>query len=202
MPLIEKAGTGKRQPTSPTVREGKSSLYEQLAAKWLAGLNYNQFRNIYIGNAQDKRLVTLGLPAPYVGHVGIISIKSGIKWVVEAVKGKGVQKISYQDWLKERKNADVWLGRFKKLSTENKELIVDRASRQLGKPYNLMNRNLNDNREFYCSKLVWFSVFNSLGFALDDNPDPERLIWYSPRQLMGSSYIELIFSPGPYKESR
>lgn len=183
------------------VRASKADRYEQIAADWLAELNYEQFREIYIGEAQDERLSAFGLPAPYVGHVAIILIEKEIRWVVEAVKGKGVRKIRYTNWLAERSDADVWLGRFVKLSSADKGLIVDQAGRQLGKPYSLMNRNLNDDSVFYCSKLVWFSVFNALGFALDDNPNPKRLIWYSPKQLMGSPYIQLVFSPGPYKES-
>lgn len=180
------------------VGDSKSSSYEKLAAEWLEELSYEEFRDSYIGQAQDEILGTLGLPAPYVGHVGIISIENGVPWVVEAVLGKGVQKIRYQDWLEERSNADVWLGRFKKISLANKRKIVDLAKSQLEKPYSLFNRNLINDKSFYCSKLVWYSVFKSLGFALDNNTDPKRIGWLSPKQLMWLPYIKLIFEPSAY----
>ena len=174
-----------------------SSTYEKAAAEWLQEISYDQFRYSYFGTAQDEHQEMFGLPAPYTGHVGIISIEKGKAWVVEAVQG-GVQIIPYKDWLAERKSADVWVGRLKKIKSSDLKRIVKVAKKQIGKPYRLMNRDLADDSSFYCSKLVWFSVFNSLKIALDNDPDPRRFGWYSPKQLMGSPYIQLMFSSGPY----
>jgi hypothetical protein len=32
----------------------------------------------------------------------------------------------------------------------------------------------------------------------DDNPSPNRVLWYSPKQLTKSKHIELIVNPGDY----
>ena len=184
-----------------SIENSDATTYEKALANWLKELDYAQFREIYIGEKQDQLLGTLELPIPYVGHVGIISVQDGEPWVVEAIWGIGVQNIQYTDWLTERSDADVWQYRFDSFSSSCTEEIVNCAKAQLDKPYGFFNLNLNDSKSFYCSKLIWYSVFNAIGLAVDNNPNPERFIWYSPRQLMGSRYLELIHSPGSYVSS-
>ena len=184
-----------------SIENSDATTYEKILADWLKELDYDQFREDYIGEQQTQVLGTLGLPIPYVGHVGIISVQEGKPWVIEAVWEIGVQKIPYADWLIERSDADVWQYRLDHFNSSSIGKIVDCANDQLEKPYGFFNLNLNDSKSFYCSKLIWYSVFNTLGLALDDNPNPERFIWYSPKQLMGSKYLKEIHAPGTYSIS-
>src|ERR1051326_1398113 len=64
--------------------------------------------------------------------------------------------------------------------------------------FNIWNFDLGDDREFYCSKLMWYSVWTTLGLALDDMPWTTRLVWFSPKQLMHSPHVDVLFSPGNY----
>jgi hypothetical protein len=56
-----------------SVEHSNSTSYEKALAAWLKELDYDDFREAYIGEQQATVLETLGLPIPYVGHVGIIS---------------------------------------------------------------------------------------------------------------------------------
>lgn len=110
-----------------------ATQYEKALAGWLKELDYDDFREAYIGEQQATVLGSLGLPIPYVGHVGIISVEEGNPWVVEAVRGIGVQKIKYTVWINERSNADVWQYRFDGFSSSNIDHIVDCAIENLNK---------------------------------------------------------------------
>jgi cell wall-associated NlpC family hydrolase len=140
-----------------------------------------------------------GDPSIYSGHVGMIFMEDGNPWVVEAVHDK-VRTIRYKDWLEERPDADVWHARLKDISAPQRAQIAAEALRQNGKPYSLFNRNLDDDQAFYCSKLIWFAAFRALKLALDDDSDPNRLGWYTPKELLGSPYLDRLFTPtpGPY----
>jgi len=190
------------------------SDYERKAAEQLEKTSFEEFMALYFGEGADWRAYAFNyhgdstelrqygfdFPLPiHIGHVGMIFIKNGVPWVVDAVL-PWVRIVSYADWLKQYQGASVWHGRFKNLNPENNyEEIVKKACEQKDRPYSLFNRNLDDEREFYCSKLIWFSVFKVTGIALDGDSNPERLFWYTPKQLMNSEeHIKMIHNPGDY----
>ncbi|UGX85126.1 YiiX/YebB-like N1pC/P60 family cysteine hydrolase [Phyllobacterium meliloti] len=134
----------------------------------------------------------------YVGHVGIIEIEGGKPFVIEAISGKGVIRHSYADWLSSRPGEEVWHGRIKNLSGEQRAKVAVEAKKYLGRPYEFFNFDLNDDSGFYCSKLVWLAAFRSLNIAIDGNSDSKRRFWFSPKQLMNSEKVQVLFSPGSY----
>jgi len=113
--------------------------------------------------------------------------------------GLGVRRISYADWLRDRPGELVWVGRLRGVSPERRAAVATWAAEQLGKPYNFWDFNLEDASGFYCSKLAWLSVLQGAGFPPDDDRNPQRVLWYSPKQLMKSKHIKLIVNPGPYR---
>ena len=79
--------------------------------------------------------------------------------------------------------------------------------KQLGKPYEFFNFDLNDDSGFYCSKLAWMSVWRATSraaqrapVAVDDNPNPRRSFfdWFSPKQLVNARRVTLLHKPGDY----
>ena len=162
-------------------------------------MDYREFLAVYEGNQE------IGVPGAYsggsvyVGHVGIVDIDGdGIPWVIEALIGKGVVKTRYVDWLTSRSDEVVWLGRVAQLDGSQRKKIADAASKEIDKPYRFWNFDLLDSSGFYCSKLAWYSAFSSLGLALDANPKSNRVLWYSPKQMLYSATIIRLFDPGPY----
>ncbi len=166
----------------------------------LRALDYREFLARYHGDQQP------GIPGVYssgggiyVGHVGIIDVaSSGAIFVVEALWGRGVIRHSYDEWLANRPNEVIWLGRVKGRSNDERASIVEEAKKYINRPYDFWNFDLNDDHGFYCSKLVWLSVFRSLSFAIDGNSNPERAFWFSPKQLLYLPAIDRIHDPGPY----
>lgn len=143
-----------------------------------------------------------------VGHVGIIEVgANGIAYVVEATPqgpagAAGVIRTRYADWLNNYVNIQVWHGRLGNLDVRARNRILATAMAQLGKPYDFFNFDLNDDRGFYCSKLVWMSLWRSASIAADDNPDPKRgnrfPPWFSPKQLIAAKRVEILHKPGEY----
>lgn len=144
-----------------------------------------------------------------VGHVGFIEVGAqGIPYVVEATPKRpdgtvgGVIRLRYTDWLKSYTNIQVWHGRFRDLNAAASRRVLDVARSQLGKPYDFFNFDLNDDRGFYCSKLVWMSVWRGAKIAADDNPDPQRgksfPPWFAPKALIGAKRIAMLHNPGEY----
>lgn len=171
---------------------------EQLAA--LEQLEYREFLARY---QADQLPNTPGVYSTggglYVGHVGIIDITpSRSIFVIEALWGKGVVRHSYDDWLASRLGEVVWLGRLKGRPSDERARIVPVASKMIGRPYDFWNFDLNDDKSFYCSKLIWQAIFRGLGFAVDGNNDPKRSFWFSPKQLLYLPAINRIHDPGPY----
>ena len=175
---------------SPQERERYSALqrmtYEEFVSSYLAGLPAGQPATFGVGNLS-------------VGHVGIIEITDGVPFIIEAMMGLGVRRISYADWLRDRPGELVWVGRLRGVSPERRAAVATWAAEQLGKPYNFWDFNLEDASGFYCSKLAWLSVLQGAGFPPDDDRNPQRVLWYSPKQLMKSKHIKLIVNPGPYR---
>ena len=171
-------------------------------AREVARMSFSEFRARYIGSGQGNRLSSgdgTETIDEYVspGHVGVIFFNDSNPFVVEATP-PNVRTISYEDWLAERPGDSVWHGRLRNENGPNRASIAAEACRHTHRSYDFWNLNLNDDSGFYCSKLVWLSVYRELSFALDDDPDPQRGIWYSPKQLMKSPHIVLLFNPGDY----
>lgn len=168
--------------------------------KQIQNLDYREFLARY--EADQKP----GMPGVYssgggiyVGHVAIINIGAdGKPEVIEALWGPGVVRHSYESWLASRTGQVVWLGRLRSHSKEDRARISAEAAKYVGRPYNFWNFNLNDDSSFYCSKLAWLSVFRSLGFAIDGDPNPERGFWFSPKQMLYLPVIDRLYDPGPY----
>jgi uncharacterized protein YycO len=181
------------------VRKKKDATPHELqAAAVLADMTFDEFLAMYLGNSGPRDLRSEGIDFPvYWGHVGVIHIRDSVPWVVEAVIPK-VRHVPYATFLADRAGASVWLGRLKDLSDSDRAKVVQEALKHERTPYEFFNLDLNDDSGFYCSKLVWLSVFRTLGIAPDDDPDPHRWFWYSPKQALNSGHVEVLFRPGPY----
>lgn len=170
------------------------------AANEIEPLSYDEFRAIYLRGQMPGQVTPYGLDnVVSVGHVAIVELDdAGRPWVIEALWNPGVVRSSYDDWLKGRSDEIVWQGRLKAFGSDKCATIAPAAKAYLGTPYDFWDFNLADTRGFYCSKLVWLSVMRALNFAIDDNPNPVRAIWLSPKQILNSKNVNLLFNPGCY----
>jgi Permuted papain-like amidase enzyme, YaeF/YiiX, C92 family len=135
----------------------------------------------------------------YVGHVGIVEVSAtGEIDVIEALWDQGVVRQSYKKWLADRAGEIVWHGRLAQRSNADRERISVECTKHIGRPYEFWNFDLNDDRGFYCSKLVWLSVFRALQLAIDANPNPKRDFWFSPKKLLYLPTIDRLHDPGAY----
>ena len=213
--------------TAPTQerREWEAARQQMLADPAAAGLSpdvaerlktmsYEEFERVYFSGQspppQGASRSAGGVGHTIsVGHVGLIEVDaSGIPYIVEATPKRpdgtegGVIRLRYADWLKSYTNIQVWHGRFRDLDTTAGRRVVKVARSQLGKPYDFFNFDLNDDRGFYCSKLVWLSVWRAAQIAADDNPDPHRGSrfppWFSPKALISAKRMVMLHSPGEY----
>lgn len=167
--------------------------------KLLQNMEYREFLAVYEGDQAPGVPGAYSGGAVYVGHVGIIDIdKDGYPYVVEAMLNRGVIRSTYEDWLAARPGHLVWLGRINGISVDDRVKVAAAAKVQLGKPYAFWNFDLNDAKGFYCSKLVWFSVYRALGFALDGKTNPQRLLWLSPKQVLYLPRVDRLHDPGSY----
>lgn len=169
----------------------------------LNALDKMSFREFYARYAGDQKPDIPGAYSSgngvYVGHVGIIKVDSErIPWVIEALLNKGVVKSRYADWIKSRPEEIVWLGRVRNLDAEQRQSITTESEKFINRPYNFWNFNLDDDKGFYCSKLVWLSIWRVLHFAIDGDQNPKRTFWFSPKQLLYAKTIARLFDPGPY----
>ena len=134
-----------------------------------------------------------------VGHVAIFYKDEGASYVLEAAgPSLGVRTISWTDWLDEnieRGNA-LWLARLRFDDAQINSFVQEALSHR-EKPYSLANRDLDDDREFYCSKLVWHAVKQATGVALDGNASGKRTLWFSPKKLLNNSQLKLVHSTIP-----
>jgi hypothetical protein len=179
-------------------REPNPAPLEKERYAALQNMTYEQFTSYYLADRIPGEPAPYGLGVLSVGHVGIIDITDGKPFVVEAILGIGVRRISYADWLRDRPDEFIWVGRLEGVPPETRAAVAKKAAEQIGKPYDFWDFNLEDVSGFYCSKLAWLSVLRGAGFAPDDDANPKRLFWYSPKQLMKSKHITLIVNPSPY----
>jgi hypothetical protein len=151
----------------------------------LETLEKMSFREFYARYAGDQKP---GVPGAYssgggiyVGHVAILHIDDEkVPWVIEALWGKGVVRGTYVDWIRSRPGEIVWQGRLRNLEPEERGMIATESKKYIGRPYDFWNFDLNNADGFYCSKLVWLSIWRSLHFAIDGNSNPQRSFWFSP----------------------
>ena len=183
-------------------------------AERLKTMSYEEFERVYFSaqspppQGASRSAGAVGRTIS-VGHVGLIEVAAqGIPYVVEATPKRldgtagGVIRVRYADWLKSYTNIQVWHGRFSDLDAAACRRVLNVARSQLGKPYDFFNFDLNDDRSFYCSKLVWMSVWRAAKIAADDNPDPQRgkgfPPWFSPKALLSAKRMTMLHSPGEY----
>jgi hypothetical protein len=190
-------------------RQEKQLYLEQLRSKQkltqeeseintlLEHMTYSSFASHYFEGVPPGEGSQFGAGPP-VGHVGIIQITDGSPFVVEALPDPGVRRISYSAWLHEHTGDLFWLARLKDVSANKRALVAQKAAEQVQKPYSFFNLDLADTSGFYCSKLAWLSIMQGAGFAPDDNPNPKRSFWYSPKQLMWSKHVEFLVNPKDY----
>lgn len=182
----------------------------------LQQMSYSEFLSLYLqdteSGGQEKGLLDLKVPRLSVGHVGIVEVDGkGKIWVVEATPtgsqrykiaferfANGVERTAYSDWISQHEKYNVWHGRVK--TKMGGERIVNAAKSFLGRDYWIWSLNFDDETAFYCSKLVWVSVFKALGIPLDGDTNKARQLWLSPKRLMKLDTISMLFSPAPYGE--
>lgn len=174
----------------------------QLATN-LEALSYHEFQSQYLANVTPVDISRYGGGEDlfYVGHVGIVEVAAdGKRFVIEAVWGdvKMVQRIAYEEWLRKRDGAWVWVGRIGKLTAEQRNAFVTYARTQVGKPYDFWNFDLDDDTSFYCSKLAWQALARAAKLYADDREDPRRSFWFSPKQLWNSTHVLRINAPRDY----
>ena len=188
------------------------------AAEQMERLTYEEFKSRYFeggdSGVRERGLVTrgMGVAIPQVGHVALIEVDaSGAAWVIEAMPKavhryeslysrfkNGVIRTAYADWIEQHKAYNIWQGRLKNMDQAQRARIVAEAKPFLGKDYWFWSFNLNDESAFYCSKLVWVSVWKAMKVALDGDQSFARRFWVTPKQLVYATSIELLHNPGAY----
>jgi len=177
-------------PEPDSIELDRKRLLDKLTFRAFYGLYVSDFDPQHPGAIENeaKRLS--------VGHVGIVELDEKQRpWVIEAVLEVGVRRISYERWIEQRKDDLVWLGRLADQPPEKRTEISAQAKTYLGTPYDFWNLDLDDTRGFYCSKLVWLSIFRTLHFGVDGNDDPHRSFWFSPKQLFNAKKVQHVFAP-------
>ncbi|HKJ60948.1 MAG TPA: YiiX/YebB-like N1pC/P60 family cysteine hydrolase, partial [Hyphomicrobiales bacterium] len=149
---------------------------EQIAiANELENVTYSEFKSRYYNatGPGERRLTPFAAGLPQVGHVAIIEIDGdGERWVVEATPKaehryeslysrfpNGVIRTPYDEWEKIHEKYNVWHGRVKDRPACERAAIANTAKQYLGRDYWFWSFNLGQENAFYCSKLVWLSVW-------------------------------------------
>ena len=177
----------------------KAPYFTPAQTEKMRRLKYSDFYAAYTGAGKARSTAYSSGGPIYVGHVGIVEIDEvGVPWVIEALWGRGVIRHTYAEWVTERAGEVVWLGRLTNLSASQRTKIPLEARKQVGKPYDFWNFDLNDESGFYCSKLAWMAAFRSLNLAVDGNRNPRRFFWFSPKQFLYVPRMARLIDPGPY----
>lgn len=175
------------------------SSEEQKLLHSLSALAFEEFYARYVENQKAE-----GQFQPYgtvtgVGHVAILKIvPSKAPIIIEAMPGDGVRTIGYSQWLASRSGQEVYHGRLSDVPQAGRAKIADHAEAFILRPYGFWNFNLSDVSSFYCSKLAWLSAFRATRIAIDGDEKPQRGFWLSPKQLIRSDKIAVLFAPGRY----
>jgi hypothetical protein len=193
-----------RQTPVPSDPAGKA------ARDRLTVMTYEEFRALYLLGSEMQVTRNLSIPQISVGHVALLEIGAdGVPWVIEAMpKGSkdyqivtgrfpdGIIRNPYSKWIGEHGGYNVWHGRVK--TEGDRGAIAAAAKTFLGRDYWFWSLDLGDETSFYCSKLVWLSIFKGLGIAIDGDKTTARQLWLSPKKLMKLDTIALLHNPGPY----
>ncbi|MGH7770090.1 MAG: YiiX/YebB-like N1pC/P60 family cysteine hydrolase [Candidatus Binatia bacterium] len=191
--------TQKREFIDSVRTNPAASLEDREAAIQLEDITFNAFKRRYLLDAAADTVEPFSPDILPVGHVGIVSFSgAGEPSITEAAPGWGIHMISYREWLARRPGELVWHGRLAGVPRDQRALIAAEAIKYKGRPYRFFNFNLTDDSGFYCSKLAWLSAYRALGRAVDNDPNPRRRFWFSPKQLMKSPHVCLLYSPEPY----
>src|SRR5205823_2580197 len=104
----------------------------------LQQMSYPDFVERYFAPLPAATFNARGFASISVGHVGIIQIENGQPFVIEAMmgKGKGVQKVAYTEWIRDRSGQLFWLGRLNNTSPEVRATVATVAKSYLRRPYN------------------------------------------------------------------
>jgi hypothetical protein len=178
-----------------------SSLGKRDSVALLDSMTYPEFKRIYFQAASRDQMVPYGSSSGfYTGHVAMLTQTTLDPIVVEAIWGKikKVRTIRYSEWLRERPNELVWHGRLRSRQPEERRSVAELALTYVDRPYNFWNFDLSDDSSFYCSKLVWLCAWKTLQISVDGKPNPDRSIWFSPKQLMKSEAVFLLNDPENY----
>ena len=178
----------------------KSTAEDLRLADTFDAMTYKQFEARYLGDFRPGHVEQTGSDVLYVGHVAVVAEASRNPLIVEAIEGEinRVRTIKYSAWLDSRPGCSVWVGRIKNLDTTEKNKFVDEARKHVGVRYDFWNLDLNNDEGFYCSKLVWQSIWRTKNLAIDDDKASKRSFWFSPKQLMHTNHVDLIFQPNVY----
>lgn len=173
----------------------------------LQALSFRQFRKSYLADVQPNAVVPYDTGTGWVGHIAmILKEDDGTFSVVEALgstpnpgdnRHDEVISTPYETWIKVLKeNGYIFYhGRILDLSAEGRHQSAQASKSFLGQPYYFFNLNLDDESNFYCSKLIWLSVFKATGKAIDSIENPERWIWLSPKQIMNLNRVDVLNKP-------
>lgn len=167
----------------------------------LQRMTFEEFVSTFTTGQVPGQRVPHGMGEIAVGHVALVDKPPGkTPWIIEAMPKAGVVRVPYADWLKRRTGQIVWQGRVKNFSAHRRSEIASVARTFVGRPYRFFSFRLDNDRHFYCSKLIWLSVSRSLGISLDGKQGIIRFPWLSPKQLLYSASVSRLFDPGDYAE--
>ena len=141
-------------------------------------------------------------PKEHSGHVAIVEVKGGSeKNVIEAVS-KGVIRTLLSSWLNQRKKERIWHMRHRAPALKRNQIALA-AGNYIDLPYSLgktrASYSLVDVRDFYCSKLVWLAIDQSIGVPIDDNPNTDRIWPLSPLVVFNSQHLFPVVDQGSYQ---
>ena len=185
-----------------TVRaDPAATQQERELALLVEGWSYAEF----VTFPPERAAFVAAMDRPWVGHVGVVEVRDGVPWVIDATPHRsiggiagasGVADQTWADWVGDdgHLKSHVWHGRLLRLDPVQAAKLPQTAKAQMGKPYQFFNFNLDDTAGFYCSKLVWYAAWRALGLSLDGGA-PQRRFWVSPLQLMRSSGVHLLYTP-------
>jgi hypothetical protein len=202
-----------RASTSPDVRRQADALgkmtYQQFRAQYFEGIDPNA--------SERTRSLGTSVGRIAVGHIAIVEIDAdGAPWVLEATPtktarqydiaytrfAKGVIRTSYDDWIEEHDEYNVWHGRLRGKPADDRAQIATIARGFVDRDYWFWSLNLADEKSFYCSKLAWLSSTRALGTPLDGEPATDRSFWVTPKTIMGLKMIEMLHVPAEYGAGR
>lgn len=158
--------------------------------------------------SQQSKAIEEATSSPF-SHCGIIFYENGEAYVFEAVQPVGKRKLN--DWIASGVSEKFVVMRLKDstiLTKVNLKRMSDFAKSQFGKNYDIYF-GWND-KEWYCSELVWKTYFNILSIELAKPKALREFNIDAPivRKTMGKRYgknipyDEKMISPGQLFESK